>query len=220
MPQFRTPGPTAAIAAIVPGVQAQGVWMGRRQLFVRFAAEAETATLFTSEMLARQLARAVGYGALHSISLTGRDPLAAAPLIASAFALWTAPIPVMLDSDGQRPESLPELLHLVTLVQVTVDFTEPVLLERALATLAATAAAGREAALVLVPRPGTTDGQILRLIEQAHASVPGTKLVVHPPSPNAPGTIDPRYGRLLEQATTLHPDVTMVMRVPVPVGVR
>ena len=37
-------GPTAALAGVPAGLQAQGVWVGRRQLFVRFAAEAETAT--------------------------------------------------------------------------------------------------------------------------------------------------------------------------------
>src|ERR671938_18138 len=71
-------GPTAAIATIASGVQSQGVWTGRRQLFVRFAAEAETAILYTPEMLAKQLQRMVGQSPLHSISLSGRDPLASA----------------------------------------------------------------------------------------------------------------------------------------------
>ena len=47
----RSTGPTAAIAGITPGVQGQGIWTGRRQLFVRFAGEAETAVLYTAEML-------------------------------------------------------------------------------------------------------------------------------------------------------------------------
>ena len=34
--------PTAALAGVPAGLQAQGVWAGRRQLFIRFAAEAET----------------------------------------------------------------------------------------------------------------------------------------------------------------------------------
>ncbi|MDA1080580.1 MAG: hypothetical protein O2973_02720 [Gemmatimonadetes bacterium] len=43
-----TPVPAAALAGVPAGVQAQGVWMGRRQLFVRFAGEAETATMYSA----------------------------------------------------------------------------------------------------------------------------------------------------------------------------
>ena len=39
---MRASGPTATIAALAPGVQAQWLWAGRRQLFVCFAAEAES----------------------------------------------------------------------------------------------------------------------------------------------------------------------------------
>ena len=35
-------GPTAALAGVPAGLQAQGVWSGRRQIFVRFAAAALT----------------------------------------------------------------------------------------------------------------------------------------------------------------------------------
>ena len=48
-------GPTAALAGIPAGLQAQGFWAGRRQLFVRFAAEGETATMYTAEALANEL---------------------------------------------------------------------------------------------------------------------------------------------------------------------
>ena len=41
----------AALAGVPAGVQAQGVWAGRRQLFVRFAGEAETATMYTAAAL-------------------------------------------------------------------------------------------------------------------------------------------------------------------------
>ena len=36
-----TPVLTAALAGVPSGIQSQGVWQGRRQLFVRFAGEAE-----------------------------------------------------------------------------------------------------------------------------------------------------------------------------------
>src|ERR671933_1246885 len=214
-------GPTAAIATIAPGVQSQGVWAGRRQLFVRFAAEAETAILYTAEMLAKQLQRLTGQSPLHSISLSGRDPLASAELIAATFAQWRPPLPVMVDCDGQRPEAVAEVASGVTMIQVTFEFGDaPALADRALATLAAAARATREHAAVLAPRNGTSDGQILRFIEQAHAAAPGTKIVVHP----APGTerapLERRYATLLEQAMQIHRDVDLVMRIPSPVGVR
>ena len=214
-------GPTAAIATIAPGVHCQGVWAGRRQLFVRFAAEAETAVLYTPEMLAKQLQRVVGQSPLHSISLSGRDPLASAGLIAVTFAHWRPPLPVMLDCDGQRPDAVAEAAAGVTMVQVTFEFGDaPALAERALATLAAAARSTREHALVLAPRNGTSDGQILRFIEQAHGAAPGTKIVVHP----TPGTermpLERRYATLLEQAMQIHRDVELVMRIPSPVGVR
>ncbi len=44
MPTFNA----AALSGIPAGVQAQGVWRGRRQRFVRFAGEAETATMYSA----------------------------------------------------------------------------------------------------------------------------------------------------------------------------
>src|SRR5690348_17679755 len=72
MPQVA--GPTAALAGIPAGLQAQGVWSGRRQIFVRFAAEAETATMYTADALANELRRSTSRSAYHSISISGRDP--------------------------------------------------------------------------------------------------------------------------------------------------
>src|ERR687886_2865176 len=138
-------GPTAALAGLPAGVQSQGVWAGRRQLFVRFAAEAETAILYTAEMLAKQLQRLAAQSPLHSISLSGRDPLASAELIAATFARWPSPLPVMVDCDGQRPEAVAEAASGVTMIQVTFEFGDaPALADRALATLAAAARATRE----------------------------------------------------------------------------
>lgn len=217
----RAIGPSAAIAGIVPGVQAQGVWTGRRQLFVRFAAEAETAVLYTAERLAVHLERSTAQSPVHSISLGGRDPLANADLIADALARWDARVPVMLDCDGQRPEAVPRVAAKVAMVQVTLDFGgTPASADRALETLAAAAAAGREHAVVLAPRDGTSDGQILRFVEQTHAVAPGTKIVVHPIPGAAPLTLDRRYGMLLEQAMAIHHDTVLLMRVPGPVGAR
>jgi hypothetical protein len=50
MPTFNA----AALSGVPAGVQEQGVWMGRRQLFVRFAGEAETATLYSADAAASE----------------------------------------------------------------------------------------------------------------------------------------------------------------------
>ena len=76
----QTAGPTAALAGVPTGLQAQGLWVGRRQLFVRFAAEAETATMYTAQAIAQELKRAAARSAFHSISVGGRDPLANAQI--------------------------------------------------------------------------------------------------------------------------------------------
>jgi hypothetical protein len=79
-------GPTAALAGVPAGLQAQGVWSGRRQIFVRFAAEAETATMYTADALANELRRSVSRSSYHSISISGRDPLSNVDYLLVAFA--------------------------------------------------------------------------------------------------------------------------------------
>jgi hypothetical protein len=212
----RTTGPAAAIAGISPGIQSQGIWMGRRQLFVRFAAEAETAVLYTPEMLARHVQRVVGQSPLHSISLSGRDPLASEELIVDAMQRWQSPIPVMVDCDGERPEA-----PYVAMVQVTVEFVNTSSsLDRALASLTAASAAGRDHAAVLTPHEGTTDGQMLWFIEQAHRVAPGTKIVVHPVVGAERTGVDRRYASLLERGMAIHNDLAFWLRIPGPVGGR
>jgi organic radical activating enzyme len=100
--------PTAALAGIPAGLQAQGVWAGRRQLFIRFAAEAETATMYTAEALANEIRRSTSRSAFHSISISGRDPLPTSNTSA-AFAKAPTTLPVMLDTDGQRPSEIAAL---------------------------------------------------------------------------------------------------------------
>jgi hypothetical protein len=216
-----TTGPTAAIAGIAPGVQGQGVWAGRRQLFVRFAGEAETAVLYTPEMLAKQLKRAVASAALHSITLGGRDPLASAALIGETFSRWEPTLPVMLDCDGQRPDDVKSILGSLAMLQVTFEFGDaPVLAERAIACLRHAAAAKRAHAFVLAPRDATSDGQILRLVEEAHAASPAVPIVLHPAPGSEKAPLDRRYAMLVDQAMGIHGDVVLTMRIPSPVGMR
>jgi hypothetical protein len=216
----QTAGPTAALAGVPTGLQSQGVWVGRRQLFVRFAAEAETATMYTAQAIAQELKRAATRSSFHSISVGGRDPLANAEFLEAAFAASKPPLPVLLDIDGQRPEAIEPLAKHVALVQVTLEGTtlEPPA-ERAMVSLKACVEAGLEHALVLAPGEQTSDGQLLRIVEQAHAASAKTVVVIHPPY-NTPIDRDRRWVTLVERVAGLHPDVRFLLRLPPPTGTR
>jgi hypothetical protein len=217
--RIKLPSQTAALAGIPAGVQASGPWTGRRQLFVRFANEAETATLYTAEALKGELKRLVARSRYHSIAVAGRDPLAESEYLVAAFQDG-APIPVMLAHDGQRPESLAPLLPSIALVQVEVDGTErEPALERACATLALAADTQVKHALVIAPAADSSDAILLRVVERAAAASVRTEVVVHP---TVESLTDPdrRWILWLERATQVHDDVRVVPRLPGPTGMR
>ncbi len=214
-------GPAAALSAVTCGVQAQGVWTGVRQIFVRFAGEAETATLYNADRLATHVERTAEKTRVHSLSIGGSDVLGNASFVEAMFERWRPTLPIMLDCDTARPEAIGTLLPYVAMVQITVDATESApAVERRLELLAAAAAAGRDHAAVVAIADGTSDGQILRFVEQARAAAPGMKLVVHPPPTLEKAPLDRRFGVLLEQVMAIHADVRLLIRVPPPVGMR
>lgn len=215
------PMAAAALAGVPAGVQAQGVWVGRRQLFVRFAGEAETATMYTSGALVREIERHLARSAFHSIAIGGRDPLGNLHFLLTALDASKPTVPVMLDTDGQRPEALAMLAPHLALAQVTVEFVGPdAMVTNALETIRAAAGANCAHALVLCPREDTTDGQLLRLVEQAHGASAETQIVLHPPmSGDSPG-LDRRWAAWLEQAMITHADTRIAMRLPPPGGLR
>ncbi len=211
----------AALAGVPAGVQAQGVWAGRRQLFVRFAGEAETATMYTAAALLKEIDRQLGRTKFHSIAIGGRDPLGNLEFLTAAFSGVPMPVPLMLDSDGQRPEALGALAPHLAMAQVTVDFVGPdATRSSAIETVAMAANASCPHALVLCPREDTTDSQLLRLIEQAHAASAETQVVVHPVLTGEPPVLDRRWSTLLEQAAALHADTRLALRLPAPAGLR
>ncbi|MBA4072476.1 MAG: hypothetical protein C0497_11660 [Gemmatimonas sp.] len=202
-------------------MQAQGVWAGRRQLFVRFAGEAETATMYTAAVLLKEIDRQLGRTRIHSIAIGGRDPLGNLEFLTAAFTGTPVPVPLMLDSDGQRPEALALLAPYMALTQVTVEFVGPEATRAsAIETLAAASGAGCAHALVLCPREDTSDPQLLRLIEQAHATSAETQVVIHPLLTGEPPVLDRRWATLLEQAVALHADTRLALRLPAPAGLR
>lgn len=216
----KTAGPTAALAGVPTGLQAQGVWLGRRQLFVRFAAEAETATMYTAQAIAQELQRGAKRSAFHSISVGGRDPLANTEFLLAAFEAGPPPLPVLLDIDGQRPEEIARVAKHLSVVQVTLeDAAIDSLAERATESLRVAADKGVEHALVLAPGEQASDGQLLRIVEQTHAASDKTVVVIHPPT-NTPIDRDRRWVTLLERSAALHADVRLSLRLPPPTGTR
>jgi organic radical activating enzyme len=212
--------PTAALAGIPAGLQTQGVWAGRRQIFIRFAAEGETATMYTADALANEVRRGTSRSAFHSISISGRDPLSNVEYICAAFDKLSSTIPVMLDCDGQRPAEIDELKRFVTLTQVTLDGpTLEAQSDRAFESLRVAAKAGMQQALVMVVDERTTDAHVLRVVERAHAASESTVIVVHP-GPMIPVDRDRRWMTLFERAAALHGDIRLALRLPPPTGMR
>jgi organic radical activating enzyme len=218
MPPFAIP--TAALAGVPAGLQGHGVWAGRRQVFVRFAAEGETATMYTADALASEIRRAMSRSVFHSISISGRDPLSNVEYISAAFDKLSPTIPVMLDCDGQRPAEIDQLKRFVTLTQVTLD--GPALeaqSDRAFESLGVAEKAGMQHALVMVVDERTTDAHVLRIVERTHATSESTTIVVHP-GPAVPVDRDRRWMTLFERAAALHSDIRLALRLPPPTGMR
>src|SRR5688500_4251897 len=120
---MQTPALTAALAGVPSGIQSQGVWQGRRQLFVRFAGEAETATMYRADALAREIDRILARSHYHSISISGRDALGNPEFLAAVMGQVATKAPLMVDTDGERPEAIALLKQGLTLVQVTIEVT-------------------------------------------------------------------------------------------------
>jgi pyruvate-formate lyase-activating enzyme len=212
----------AALSGVPAGVQSLGPWAGRRQLFIRFAGEAETATMYMAQALVKEMERQLSRSTFHSIVVGGRDPLGNVPFLLAALQAAKPRIPVMLDTDGQRPDAMKELLPFLALTQVTVEFTgSEATLDHAIETLKVAAKAGCPHALVLVSREDTPDSAMLRLIEEAHRESAATQVVIHPfPTGEVPPVLDRRWATLLEQAAAMHADVKLALRLPPPTGLR
>lgn len=216
-----TPILTAALAGVPLGIQRQGVWAGRRQLFIRFAGPAETATMYSAEALARELIRGVERSVVHSICVAGRDALANGEYLLAALKAVGGKVPVMVDTDGQRPEAIAVLHAYVQLVQVT--FEPPVAaaaLDRAMETLRAASRVGCAQAVVVGGGDDTSDADYLQIVEQAHAASPGAQIILHPGPSAERGPLDRRWSVLMEHAMARHADVRVASRLSGPATVR
>lgn len=215
---------TAALAGVPSGIQAQGAWQGRRQLFVRFAGEAETATMYRADALAREVDRVASRAAFHSVCVTGRDALGSAEFLDGMLGMLASRLPVMVDTDGERPEAVALLAPRLALVQVTLEAETAGLdgpaVERAISTLQVAAGAAVPHALCLLLRDDLSDGQILRVVEQAHAGSPAAEIVMHPGPAGERTSLDRRWALLMEQAMTVHGDIRLTFRLPGPAALR
>jgi organic radical activating enzyme len=208
----------AALAGIPSGIRSTGPWAGRRQLFVKFARVAETATMFTAAALRNELLRLAQRSAYHSIAICGGDPLSEADFLATALD-GGAPLSVMLDHDGQRPESLETLIKSLALVQVTLTGDENAeAIVRAMATIRQAADKHVAHALVLMTKADPSDGRLLRIVEQAKEASAETAVVVHPTIESL--SEDRRWLVWLERASAVHGDVRLLPQIPEPTGTR
>lgn len=215
--------PTAALAGVPSGIQSHGVWAGRRQVFIRFATEAETAQMYSASALVKELTRAATRATFHSIGVAGRDPVGNSEFLLAVLAALDVSLPVLLETDGQRPERLASFQGArgLTVVQVSATLGEgDAAFDRQLATLQAAAAIGVRHAFAMTPGPDVPDAVVLRAIERVHATAAGTEVVVHPVVSEKPGQLDRRWATLIEQASAVHADVQLLLRIPPPAGLR
>ncbi len=207
----------AALAGIPIGIQRHGVWAGRRQLLIRFAGAAETATMYTSEALARELARGLGRSPVHSICITGRDALANTEFLGAALQSLATTTPVIADTDGQRPEAIAALHPYIQMVQVLIE--APVVeatLERAMETIRSAAKVGCAHAVAIVGSDEASDADYLQIVEKAHVASEGVGIVIHPGPATERGVLDRRWSVLLEHAMGRHADVRVALRLSGP----
>jgi pyruvate-formate lyase-activating enzyme len=176
--------------------------------------------MYTADALANEIRRGTSRSVFHSISISGRDPLANVEYICAAFEKVTTELPVMLDTDGQRPAEIAELRKFLRLVQVTVEGgTIELQSDRVIESLKVSAETGLAHALVINADATASDAHILRIVERARGTSGATAVVVHP-GPTTPVDRDRRWTTLFERLSAIHNDVRLALRLPPPTGMR
>lgn len=217
-----SPPPVAAALAGVPvGLQQHGIWSGRRQLFIKFAGPAETAMMYTADALAREVQRTLERSRVHSVCIAGRDALANDSFLVACLKQLTVTVPVMLETDGQRPSVLEQLQPYLQLVQVTVDTSiEEPALERVAESLKKCHGLGLAAGVAILGRDNASDSDYLRIVESVAGGNSKAMVVMHPSPAEERKPLDRRWSMLVEQATLRHADVRVALRLNGPVTPR
>jgi pyruvate-formate lyase-activating enzyme len=190
-------------------------------MLIRFAGPAETATMYTSEALAREITRGLGRSPVHSVCISGRDALGNAEFLEAALQALATKTPVMADTDGQRPEAITTLHPYVQLVQVSLDAPAgEAAVERAMETVRTSARLGVAHAVVIAGSDEASDADYLQIVEQAHAASAAVQIVMHPGPATEHGVMDRRWSVLVEHAMERHPDVRVALRLNGPATMR
>ena len=211
----------AALAGIPIGIQRHGVWAGRRQPLIKFAGPAETATMYTSEALAREVGRGLSRSPVHSVCISGRDALGNADFLEAALQTLATKTPVVADTDGQRPEAIAVLHPYLSLVQVSLDApAAEAAVERAMETIRGAARVGCAHAVVIGGTDEASDADYLQIVEKAHAASEGVRVLIHPGPAAERGALDRRWAVLLEHAMGHHADVQIALRLNGPATLR
>jgi hypothetical protein len=216
-----TPVLAAALAGIPSGIQRQGAWAGRRQVFIRFAGAAETAQMYTADALARELTRALGRTVYHSVCVTGRDAFGNADFLAASLKQLPEGTEIMADTDGQRPEALALLHPFLSLVQITIDppVASPAI-ERVVETLRSAASLGVAHAVTIAGTDESSDADYLQIVDQVHEGSERTNIVIHPGPTAERGVLDKRWTTLMEHASARHRDLKLLARLSGPATMR
>lgn len=216
-----TPPIAAALAGVPVALQQQGVWSGRRQLFIKFAAAAETAMMYTSDALAREIQRALERSKVHSICITGRDALANEAFLVGCLTQLKVSVPVMLDTDGQRPAALEALQPYLALVQVSIATSlDGAAMERVVESLKQCARLGVPAAVAITGHETASDSDYLRVVESVAGANGKTMIVLHPSPAEEHKPLERRWSMLMEQATAVQQDVRLALKLNGPVTPR
>lgn len=211
----------AALAGIPIGIQRHGLWAGRRQLLIKFAGPAETATMYTSDALAREVGRGLSRSPVHSVCISGRDALGNAEFLEAALQTLATKTPVVADTDGQRPEAIAVLHPYLSLVQVSLDApAAEATVERAMETVRAAARVGCAHAVVIGGTDEASDADYLQIVEKAHAASEEVRVLIHPGPATERGVLDRRWAVLLEHAMGHHADVQISLRLSGPATLR
>jgi pyruvate-formate lyase-activating enzyme len=216
-----TPPVAAALAGVPVALQQMGAWSGRRQLFIKFAGPAETAMMYTADALTRELQRAIERSHVHSICISGRDALANDAFLVASLAQLKTDVPVMLDTDGQRPANIEKLQPYVKFVQLSVDTSvEGAALERVVESVKHCERLGLVCTVAISGRDNASDSDYLRIVESIAAANAKVAIVLHPSPAEERKPLDRRWSMLVEQASMRLRDVRVVLRLNGPVTPR
>ena len=167
----------------------------------------------TADALRGELTRLSARSHYHSVAIVGGDALAEHEFLEKTFHP-VGTLPLMIDHDGQRPESLYGLVDVLTIMQVSMDGTEGApSVERVCSSIDIAARKKVAHAVAIVPDAAIGDAPLLRIVEQVHEASAATQVVLHPAVERAPEQ-DRRWVHWLERAMAVHEEVRILPRWP------